>query len=100
METILKYTIDESQRMFKIPIITIIPEGQINVKIIFQSIEITINVDEEIIITQYAVRDTQYFNLNVNENVIATKEYFFNDGNIIINGECAYCQTYKMYYDS
>ncbi len=100
METIIKYTIDESQRMFIIPIITIIPEGQINVKIIFQSIEVNIQVDEQIIITQYAVRDTQYFNLNVNDNVFATKEYFFNDGNIIINGKCSYIQTHKIYYDS
>ncbi len=99
-KTIIKYKV-EGCRQFSIPIVKIIPDGDINIKISFPDIEtIIIDTNETIIITQIEDEDN-YPNsiLTVNNKSLGSKKYFYDNGTIIITGKCKYEITEKIVYD-
>ncbi len=98
-KTIIKYTV-EGCRMHSVPIIKIIPNGDINIKLTFPKIDdININTNNIVVINQEEVEPYPYFNLFANEKVIAKNYGYFNHGTIIITGECKVEETQKMMYD-
>ena len=74
-KTIIKYVV-EGCRMFKVPTITIIPLGDINIKISFPGIEdINIKIQENIsnvVIYQKETDPYPHYNLYANNKKIAT----------------------------
>ncbi len=98
-KTIIKYVV-EGCRMFKVPTITIIPSGDIHIKIVFPNVDdININTNSHIKIYQKETEPYPYFNLYANEKIIGNKSGYFNNGTIIIDGPCSYEETYTMEYD-
>lgn len=89
--------------MFKVPIITIIPKGEVYIKISFPGVnDITINTNEKVIIKQAECEPYPNLNLFANDKIISTKSGFFNHGTIIIDtlgNECVYEETHEMSYD-
>ncbi len=99
-KTIIKYKV-EGCRQFSIPIVQIIPDGDINIKMLWPDFEtITIDTNETIIITQVEDEDN-YPNsiLTANNKSLGSKKYFYDDGTIIITGKCNYKITEKIVYD-
>ena len=96
---IIKYIV-EGCRMFKVPTITIIPSGDINIKISFPGIDdININTNSNVIIYQKETEPYPYFNLYANDKIIGNKSGYFNNGTIIIRGPCIYEETHTLEYD-
>ena len=99
-KTVIKYN-TEGMRMFKLPIISIYPEGDINIKITFpDSEDININTNQNVIIKQGETEPYPCMNLYLNGQIISTKKHFYNNGTIIISGACYYNESFEMYYDS
>ncbi len=99
-KTIIKYKV-EGCRQFSIPIVKIIPDGHINVKICFPDIDtIIIDTNKTITITQVEDEDN-YPNsiLTANDKNLGSKQYFYDNGTIIITGKCKYEITEKIVYD-
>ncbi len=98
-KTIIKYKV-EGCRMHSVPIIKIIPNGDINIKLTFPKIDdININTNNIVVINQEEVEPYPHFNLFANDKIIANKKHFFDNGTIIITGECKVEETHKMMYD-
>ncbi len=98
-KTIIKYKV-EGCRQFSIPIVKIIPDGDINIKISFPDIEtITINTNETITITQEEDEPYPNSKLIANNKSLGSKMYFYDNGTIIITGKCKYEITEKIVYD-
>ncbi len=99
---IIKYIV-EGCRMFKVPIIHVYPSNDISIKITFPDIkDININTNQNIIIKQAETEPYPTFNLFVNDTIISTKQYQYNNGTIIINTHghpCKYVETFEMQYD-
>ncbi len=101
-KTIIKYNV-EGCRMFKIPIITIIPvnNSDIIIRICFPGItDIIINSNEKVIIKQVESDPYPHSDLLANNKIISNTKGFFDNGTIIINGNCVYEETYETYYDT
>ncbi len=100
---IIKYNV-EGTRMFKVPIIHIYPTNPINIKIAFPDIDdINIKITQNIIIKQSLTEPFPNFNLFINDKIISTKRFIYNNGTIIINthgNECTYRETFEIHYDS
>jgi hypothetical protein len=101
-ETIINYKV-EGCRMFTVPIITInfanISENHIKIK--FPDID-EINMDinmQQIVICQRENNDYPFSDLYLNDNIIHSKKYFYNNGTIIVTGKCEYKETHIMVYD-
>jgi hypothetical protein len=101
-KTVIKYIV-EGCRMFKVPIINIIPSGDINIKISFPEVnDIFINTNKKVIIKQKDAEPYPHFNLFANNDIISYKYGFFNNGTIIITtfgGKCEIEETHEMVYD-
>jgi hypothetical protein len=98
-KTIIKYEIDGC-RQFSIPIVKIIPDGDINIKIAFPDAKtITIDTNSTITITQEEDEPYPFSKLTANNQTLGSKMYFYNNGTIIINGKCIYEITHKIVYD-
>ncbi len=101
-KTVIKYIIT-GLHMFKIPIINIIPIGDIEIKITFPNINDnntwSISTNNKITITQKCIFNTNDVNLIINETILGTKDEFYNNGTIIITGECTIEESHYMYYD-
>jgi hypothetical protein len=98
-KTIIRYEIDGS-RQFSIPIVKIIPDGDINIKISFPDAKtILINTNSTITITQEEDTPYPFSKLTANNQTLGSKMYFYNNGTIIINGKCIYEITHKIVYD-
>jgi hypothetical protein len=102
---IIKYIV-EGCRMYKVPTITIIPSGDINIKISFPGVEdININFlgnNSNLVIYQKATEPYPYFYLYANDKIIGKKSGYFNNGTIIVNtfgNPCVYEETHTMEYD-
>ena len=102
---IIKYIV-EGCRMFKVPTITIIPSGDINIKISFPGVDdININFlgnNNNLVIYQKETDPYPHFNLYANNKIIGNKSGYFNNGTIIINtfgNKCTYEETHTMEYD-
>jgi hypothetical protein len=99
---IIKYIV-EGCRMFKVPTITIIPSGDINIKISFPELEdIIINTNNNLVIYQKETEPYPYFYLYANNKIIGKKSGYFSNGTIIINtfgNQCVYEETHTMEYD-
>jgi hypothetical protein len=101
-KTVIKYKV-EGLRMYKLPIITIYPDEIINIKIAFPDIEdIIINTDQNVIIKQTETEPYPNMNLLVNNEIVSSKPYFYNNGTIIItsNNKCNYNETFDMINDT
>jgi hypothetical protein len=99
-KTIIRYIV-EGVRMYKVPVIKIIPIGHINIKFVFPDLnDINIDTNTEIIISQEQTEPYPFFNLYANNKIIAKKSGFFNNGTIIITGLCSFEETYRTHYDS
>jgi hypothetical protein len=99
-KTVIKYNV-EGMRMFKVPIIKIIPNNTINIKLSFPNIS-DINIDTNNIVVIHQKQQEQYnvFNLYANDKIISNKNGLFDNGTIIITGNCNVEETYQMIYDS
>ncbi len=98
-KTIIKYVV-EGCRMYSVPTITIIPSGDINIKISFPGIEdIIINTNNNVIIQQKECEPYPHYNLYANDKILSNKSGYFSNGTIIITGQCSYEETYTMEYD-
>ncbi len=90
----------EGCRMYKVPIITIIPSGDINIKIAFPNMnDFNITTNSNVVIYQKETEPYPYYNLYVNDKIISNKSGYFNNGTIIIDGPCNYEETHIMEYD-
>ena len=104
-KTIIKYIV-KGCRMYEVPIIKIIPNNinnniNINIKLSFLNVDdINIDTNDIIIICQKDTEPYPHFNLFANDKIIANKSGFFNNGTIIITGECSVEETHQMIYDS
>ncbi len=98
-KTIIRYEIDGC-RQFSIPIVKIIPDGDINIKISFPDAKtILIDTNSTITITQEEDKPYPFSKLTANNQTLGSKMYLYNNGTIIINGKCIYEITYKIVYD-
>ena len=98
-KTIIKYKIDGC-RQFSIPIVKIIPDGDINIKIAFPDAKtIIIDTNATITITQEEDEPYPFSKLTANNQTLSSKMYFYDNGTIIITGKCIYEITDKIVYD-
>ena len=98
-KTIIKYII-KGCRMHEVPIINIITNNNIYIKLSFPNKEdINIRTNNSIIIYQKETEPYPHFNLFANDKIIGNNNGFFNNGTIIITGDCHVEETSEMMYD-
>jgi hypothetical protein len=102
-KTVIKYIVTGS-RQFEIPIINITPIGDIEIKITFPDSKSTktwvISTNKKVTITLKCEFDNNDVHLIANDNILGTKDGFYNNGTIIVTGECTVEESHYMYYDA
>ena len=98
-KTVIKYIVT-GPRMFEIPIINIMPIGDIKIKITFPENTWSISTNNKVVITQKCEFDNNDVHLSINENILGTKDGFYNNGTVIVTGDCTIEESHYMYYDS
>ena len=99
VKTVIKYIIN-GERKLQIRIINIIPNGDIDIKITFPNNTWSISTNNKVIITQKRIFSTDTINLLINDTILGIKNSYYNEGTIIITGECTYEESYYDVYDA
>ena len=87
-------------RYFQLNKVKIIPVDK-PITIIFNINEYKQNIEisSEIVVRQCInINKSNYYNLKINEEIVGTKEFFWN-GSIMINGKCIIVQNKEMIVD-
>ncbi len=88
-KTIVRYNIIK-ENSYDFPIVTIKPDSDIEIKLIFPSIpnSIIISTNQIVIIKQEIVPNSLICNLYGNDTLLYSKNDLFDNGTIIITGSC------------
>ncbi len=88
-KTIIRYNILKDNS-YELPIITITPVSDIEVKLSFPSIpkSIIISTNQTVTIKQQMVLNSLTCNLYGNDTLLYSKDNFFDNGTIIVTGQC------------